>query len=84
MGHFVREGRLETKVHSGIYDVTEFVKSAVIESGLSEGQVVIQSMHATTGVYINEPEPRLHDDMLMHLADRCQSFSTSFFYLDIQ
>ena len=70
MKHEVREGKLETEVQQGLFDITDEVKRFVKDTGLSEGQIVVQSMHATTAIYVNEPEIRLYEDLVAHLSEQ--------------
>ncbi len=56
---------LSVKTSKGIHlvDITKDVKRIVEETGIVEGSVTILSKHTTTGVTINEMEPRLVDDI---------------------
>ena len=44
--------------------ITEDVQAAVDESGVAEGLVLVAAMHITAGVWINDDEPGLHEDVL--------------------
>jgi thiamine phosphate synthase YjbQ (UPF0047 family) len=44
--------------------VTEEVQAAVDEAGIAEGMVLVSAMHITAGVWVNDDEPGLHEDML--------------------
>jgi secondary thiamine-phosphate synthase enzyme len=67
MAWFFKEESIETDRHCKLYDITENIKNGGIESGLSEGQVLIQSAHATAGLYVNENEERLLEDFVLYL-----------------
>lgn len=56
---------LSVKTSKGIHlvDITKDVKRIVTETGIVEGTVTILSKHTTTGITINEMEPRLVDDI---------------------
>lgn len=42
--------------------ITEEVAAAVSESGVSEGLVLVNAMHITASVFINDDEAGLHED----------------------
>jgi thiamine phosphate synthase YjbQ (UPF0047 family) len=44
--------------------ITENVQSAVDESGVSEGMVLVSAMHITAGVWVNDDEPGIQADTL--------------------
>ena len=44
--------------------LTQDVQAAVDESGIAEGMVLICAMHITAGVWINDDEPGLQEDVL--------------------
>jgi secondary thiamine-phosphate synthase enzyme len=43
-------------------NITPQVEEAVARSGVSEGLVLVNAMHITASVFINDDEPGLHDD----------------------
>ncbi|HVN75594.1 MAG TPA: secondary thiamine-phosphate synthase enzyme YjbQ [Thermoanaerobaculaceae bacterium] len=43
-------------------NITERVAEAVRESGVQEGLCLVNAMHITASVFINDDEPGLHDD----------------------
>ncbi len=43
-------------------NITERVREAVRESGVQEGLCLVNAMHITASVFINDDEPGLHDD----------------------
>jgi thiamine phosphate synthase YjbQ (UPF0047 family) len=44
--------------------ITEDVEAAVKESGVTEGMVLVSAMHITAGVWVNDDEPGLQQDVL--------------------
>ena len=46
----------------GFVNITPEISSCVVESGVYEGLVLVNSMHITASVFINDDEPGLHDD----------------------
>ncbi len=44
--------------------ITDDVQQAVEDSGVAEGLVLVSAMHITAGVWVNDDEPRLHEDTL--------------------
>ncbi|MBR5236812.1 MAG: secondary thiamine-phosphate synthase enzyme YjbQ [Clostridia bacterium] len=45
-----------------IIRITEDVQKAITESGIREGFVLVNAMHITASVFINDDEPGLHHD----------------------
>lgn len=48
----------------GIINITRQVQEAVKKSGIREGLCLVNSMHITSSVFINDNEPGLHKDFL--------------------
>ena len=46
----------------GFLNITPQVEAAVRQSGVSEGLVLVNAMHITASVFINDDEPGLHED----------------------
>ena len=46
----------------GFVNITPEISSCVAESGVYEGLVLVNSMHITASVFINDDEPGLHED----------------------
>ena len=46
----------------GFLNITPEVESEVAKCGISEGMVLVNSMHITSSVFINDDEPGLHED----------------------
>ena len=69
MKYFVKKEEIETKEHSEIYEITEQIEKATGESGIKEGHVIVQPMHTTIGIYLNEGEERLLKDFIIHLSN---------------
>ena len=44
--------------------ITEKVQATVDEAEIDEGMVLVSAMHITAGVWINDDEPGLHEDVL--------------------
>jgi thiamine phosphate synthase YjbQ (UPF0047 family) len=44
--------------------ITEEVQAAVDAAGIDEGMVLVSAMHITAGVWVNDDEPGLHEDVL--------------------
>jgi secondary thiamine-phosphate synthase enzyme len=43
-------------------NITDRVRQAVAESGVQEGLCLVNAMHITASVFINDDEPGLHED----------------------
>ncbi len=73
---------LETKKQFEIVDITTQVKTAVLESGIKNGQIAICCPHTTASVKINHNEPLLFQDImkaLYRLAPVDQSYAHDLF-----
>jgi thiamine phosphate synthase YjbQ (UPF0047 family) len=44
--------------------ITEDVQAAVDDAGVTEGLALVAAMHITAGVWVNDDEPGLHEDVL--------------------
>lgn len=53
----------------GFRNITREVEEAVRESGVREGLVLVNPMHITSSVFINDDEPGLHADFLRWLEE---------------
>lgn len=51
----------------GFRNITRDVQAAVDESGVQEGMVLVNPMHITASVFINDDESGLHEDLLKWL-----------------
>ena len=54
----------ETRERRQLIRITEEVQAAVDEAGIEEGMVLVSAMHITAGVWVNDDEPGLHEDVL--------------------
>ncbi len=60
-----------TQKQRELVHITHQVREAVSESGVQEGFVLVSAMHITAGVFVNDNESGLHEDIwewLEHLA----------------
>jgi secondary thiamine-phosphate synthase enzyme len=53
----------------GFVNITQRVADAVEKSGVREGLVLVNAMHITASVFINDDEPGLHEDYKEWLED---------------
>lgn len=61
---------LDTKSKTGLIDLTEKVRVIVAESGVESGAVVLQSLHTTAGLTINEnADPSVAGDILLGMGN---------------
>jgi secondary thiamine-phosphate synthase enzyme len=61
----------ETKSRRELVNITDRVAAFVQSSGIREGMVLVSAMHITAGVFVNDHEPGLWEDIwqwLEHLA----------------
>jgi len=54
----------ETRQRRELIRITEEVQAAVDAAGIEEGMVLVSAMHITAGVWVNDDEPGLHEDVL--------------------
>jgi secondary thiamine-phosphate synthase enzyme len=52
-----------TKKHREYINITQEVENALSKSGIKEGMVLVSAMHITAGVYINDAESGLIQDI---------------------
>ena len=67
----------ETKQRRELVRVTDTVAQLVTKSGITEGMALVSAMHITAGVFVNDDEPGLWDDIwewLEHLAPFKQGY----------
>jgi len=55
--------RFHTKKHREYVHITPQVEAAVKKSGVAEGMVLVSAMHITAGVYVNDHESGLIEDI---------------------
>jgi secondary thiamine-phosphate synthase enzyme len=53
---------LHVKRRMDFVNITPQVEAALAESGIGEGLCLVNSMHITSSVFINDDEPGLHED----------------------
>jgi secondary thiamine-phosphate synthase enzyme len=61
----------QTKKHREFVNITPEVESALRKSGIREGMILVSAMHITAGVWVNDAEDGLLQDIdewLEHLA----------------
>ncbi len=57
-----KELAFQTEKRRELINITDEVRKAVNESGVSEGFVLVNSMHISSSVFINDDESGLHQD----------------------
>ncbi len=71
MKHFRKELTFQTRTKRAYLNITSDVEGAIEESGIKEGLCLVNAMHITASVFINDDEQGLHqdfDDWLEKLA----------------
>ena len=71
MKSFRQELTFRVPKRRGMLNITPQVSEALIASGIQEGLCLVNAMHITASVFINDDEPGLHADFekwLEHLA----------------
>ncbi len=62
MKSFRKELWFETEKRRQLINISPDVEAALRESGVKEGLVLVNAMHITASVFINDDEPGLHND----------------------
>src|SRR3989339_2244501 len=62
MKSYRKELFINTPTRRAYINITPEVESAVSESGVTEGLVLVNAMHITASVFINDDESGLHHD----------------------
>ena len=58
-----QELELEIPRRRGFVNITSEVQAALRKSGIREGLCLVNSMHITSSVFVNDDEPGLHADL---------------------
>jgi len=61
--------RFNVPSRMGFMNITGEIERVVGESGVQEGLVLVNAMHITASVFINDDEPGLHEDYKRWLED---------------
>ncbi len=56
--------QIQTSKETELVDITERVKGLIASENVKNGLCILFSKHTTTGIIINENEPRLKEDIL--------------------
>ena len=72
-----RELWFELPARRGFVNITAEVEAAVRESGVREGLCLVNAMHITASVFINDDEPGLHADYERWLEELAPHAPTS-------
>ena len=62
MKSFRKELTFEVPARRGLINITPKVEEALADSGIQEGLVLVNAMHITASVFINDDERGLHHD----------------------
>ncbi len=62
MKSFRKELYFNIPKRRALVNITDEVAAAINESGIREGLVLVNAMHITASVFINDDEPGLHQD----------------------
>jgi secondary thiamine-phosphate synthase enzyme len=55
--------KFHTKTHRAYVHITPQIEGMVKKSGVQEGMVLVSAMHITAGVYVNDNQPGLIEDI---------------------
>jgi secondary thiamine-phosphate synthase enzyme len=62
MRHFRQELVFQTPTRVALVNITPQVEACLRDSGIQEGLCLVNAMHITASVFINDDEPGLHQD----------------------
>lgn len=62
MKSYRKELWFNTEKRRELINITPEIEKCLIESGIREGLVLVNAMHITASVFINDDEPGLHND----------------------
>ena len=62
MKSYTKELWLQVQARMDFVNITGDVERALLESGIQEGLCLVNAMHITASVFINDDEPGLHQD----------------------
>ena len=63
MKSFRKELTFRTPTRRALLNITPQVESSLVESGIREGLCLVNAMHITASVFINDDESGLHEDL---------------------
>ena len=63
MKSYRKELWMEVPARRGFVNITPDVEQALVKSGIREGLLLVNAMHITASVFINDAESGLHADM---------------------
>ena len=69
MKSFHKELWMNVPKRMGFVNITRDVETALVESGIREGLCLVNAMHITASVFINDDEPGLHSDYQQWLEE---------------
>jgi len=69
MKHYRKELWFNTATRVALVNITDKVQACITESGVTEGLALVNAMHITASVFINDDEPGLHGDYVKWLEE---------------
>ena len=76
MKSFMKHLLIRTEKEKEIVNITRDVGEAIIDSGIKEGIALVNSMHITSSVFINDEESGLKEDFMEWLEKLAPSRAT--------
>jgi secondary thiamine-phosphate synthase enzyme len=67
MEHYRKELYFNTTTSIAFINITNLIEDCIKESRINEGLVLVNSMHITSSVFINDDETGLHEDFSIWL-----------------
>ena len=81
---YYKEIKINTQKKIEFLDITKIVEENVKKSGMKNGHVLIQTMHTTIGLFVNENEKGLLKDLIVHLLEKAPEIQEKYFHDDLE
>ncbi len=81
---YYKEIKINTLKEVEFLDITEKVKESVKESKIKNGHILIQPMHTTVGIFLNENEKGLLKDLIDYLSEKIPQIKGKYLHDEIE
>ncbi len=68
MKYYLKKSELTSEKPTDIYDITKNIEEHARNSEIRNGHVLIQPLHTTVGIFLNENEKGLFNDLSIYLS----------------
>lgn len=81
---YYKKIKINTLKEVEFLDITEKIKESVKESKIKNGHILIQPLHTTVGIFLNENEKGLLEDLVIHLSEKVPQIKGKYLHDDIE